>query len=76
MKDSAFLWLYGIPGSGKTILCSVAIEYVENVCTTGIKYAYLRSVISQFVFSLEPFRPSDPNAASRPEESNGPLCKI
>ena len=28
------IWLYGIPGCGKTILCSTILEHVLHVCTT------------------------------------------
>ncbi|KAJ5503731.1 hypothetical protein N7463_006605 [Penicillium fimorum] len=26
------IWLYGIPGSGKTVHCSTIIEHVQNIC--------------------------------------------
>lgn len=28
------LWLYGIPGAGKTILCSTIIDHIEQLCKT------------------------------------------
>jgi hypothetical protein len=36
------LWLHGIPGVGKTILCSTAIEEIDALCDTGssCRYAY------------------------------------
>ncbi|KAL8856574.1 MAG: hypothetical protein Q9178_006803 [Gyalolechia marmorata] len=42
-QDNAFLWLHAIPGAGKTVLVSSAIEYlkknVKNV-DTGLAYFY------------------------------------
>lgn len=32
MRSHGFLWLHGIPGCGKTILCSTIIEAVKEVC--------------------------------------------
>ena len=39
---SASLWLHGLPGAGKTILCSTIIEHVKLLCTndSGNRYAY------------------------------------
>ncbi|KAI9878906.1 MAG: hypothetical protein M1830_010154 [Pleopsidium flavum] len=39
---NSVLWLYGIPGCGKTVLCSTIIERVKTLCTdsTGDGYAY------------------------------------
>src|SRR5277367_1671817 len=38
----ASLWLYGIPGAGKTILCSTIIEHTIKICnsTPFDRYAY------------------------------------
>jgi ankyrin repeat domain-containing protein 50 len=33
-------WLHGIPGAGKTILCSTIIEYVEELCLTESTHQY------------------------------------
>jgi hypothetical protein len=60
---NASLWLHGIPGAGKTILCSTVIEHVINLCNSahpdGYAYFYfdfndkrtavdmLRSIIAQ-----------------------------
>lgn len=60
---NASLWLHGIPGAGKTILCSTIIEHVKEECdrTLSDQYAYfyfdfnhkrtvvdmLRSIIAQ-----------------------------
>jgi len=38
-KDS-FLWLYGIPGCGKTILSSTIIEHLQNFSTQPLLYFY------------------------------------
>lgn len=39
MKSS--LWLYGKPGSGKTILFSTIVEHITNMCyVTGDQFAY------------------------------------
>lgn len=41
---SESLWLHGIPGAGKTILCSTIIEYMKEYCQShpvnGIAYYY------------------------------------
>jgi Fungal N-terminal domain of STAND proteins/NACHT domain len=40
-NSNATLWLYGIPGAGKTVLCSTAIEHVVALCRdSGHRYAY------------------------------------
>ena len=41
-QDDEVLWLYGIPGSGKSILCSTIIEHVKDICeqTSSTGYAY------------------------------------
>lgn len=43
-QSDSFLWLYGIPGSGKTILCSTIIEnlirYSEQMPQTALAYFY------------------------------------
>ncbi|PVH76555.1 hypothetical protein DL98DRAFT_517882 [Cadophora sp. DSE1049] len=43
-SSKSFLWLYGIPGSGKTVLCSTLIEqlllYCQNMPHTAIAYFY------------------------------------
>ncbi|KAH9215941.1 hypothetical protein DL95DRAFT_445710 [Leptodontidium sp. 2 PMI_412] len=40
----SFLWLYGIPGSGKTVLCSTIIEqlvlYCQKMPQTAVAYFY------------------------------------
>lgn len=41
--QTASLWLHGIPGAGKTILCSTIIERVKNLCDSPNsldQYAY------------------------------------
>ena len=39
---NASLWLHGLPGAGKTILCSTIIEHVKSLCTNDSvnRYAY------------------------------------
>src|SRR5579859_3464676 len=39
---NASLWLYGMPGAGKTILCSTIIDHVKSLCTSDSanRYAY------------------------------------
>jgi hypothetical protein len=37
---SRSLWLQGIPGAGKTILCSTIIHQIETFCTTREGYAH------------------------------------
>jgi len=39
---SQTLWLHGIPGCGKTVLCSTTVEHVEALCsnTSEVGYAY------------------------------------
>lgn len=40
-SDNAFLWIHAIPGAGKTVLMSSAIEYLkENVQSTDVGLAY------------------------------------
>jgi hypothetical protein len=40
--DKSAIWLYGIPGVGKTIICSTIIEKVKSICPSGsgARYAY------------------------------------
>ncbi|GAD97888.1 ankyrin repeat protein [Paecilomyces variotii No. 5] len=33
-ENSKLMWLHGIPGSGKTVLCSTIIDYVRSICKT------------------------------------------
>ncbi|KAI9772207.1 MAG: hypothetical protein M1839_002525 [Geoglossum umbratile] len=44
MRSCGFLWLHGIPGCGKTVLCSTIIEAVKEVCladaTQKLAYFY------------------------------------
>ena len=35
------IWLYGIPGCGKTILCSTVVEHILHVCATTSDIAVL-----------------------------------
>jgi len=37
-STNKFLWLLGIPGAGKTILCSTIIEHVKALCSTNSAY--------------------------------------
>lgn len=41
-EPSQTLWLYGIPGSGKTVLLSTAVNHVKNLCSSvsDVGYAY------------------------------------
>ncbi|KAK0123929.1 hypothetical protein ONS95_008919 [Cadophora gregata] len=43
-SPKSFLWLYGIPGSGKTVLCSTLVEqlllYCKNMPQSAIVYFY------------------------------------
>jgi hypothetical protein len=39
-RVGAFAWLYGIPGAGKTVLCSTIIEHVQEVCSAKSAYQY------------------------------------
>lgn len=41
-KPSQTLWLYGIPGSGKTVLLSTAANHVKDLCSniSDVGYAY------------------------------------
>ena len=41
-EQDEVLWLHGIPGSGKSILCSTIVEHVKNICeqTLSLGYAY------------------------------------
>lgn len=34
------LWIHGIPGAGKTILCSTVIEHIKSLCTVQSSYQY------------------------------------
>jgi len=38
--DISKMWLHGIPGARKTIVCSTVIEYVHSLCQNGDEYAY------------------------------------
>ncbi|ROW16110.1 hypothetical protein VPNG_01962 [Cytospora leucostoma] len=40
LEAAGFVWLHGIPGCGKTVLCSTIIEEVEHLCRapTGDRY--------------------------------------
>lgn len=37
---NSFLWLYGLAGCGKTILCSIAIEYLKSEADRIVLYFY------------------------------------
>ena len=39
-NPNASLWLHGIPGAGKTVLCSTIIEHVKTICGNDTRYAY------------------------------------
>ena len=39
--SDSIIWLYGIPGCGKTILCSTVVEHVLHVCATASDIAVL-----------------------------------
>lgn len=39
--SDSIIWLYGIPGCGKTILCSTVVEHVLHVCATTSDIAVL-----------------------------------
>jgi hypothetical protein len=39
MKNGS-LWLYGMPGAGKTILCSTIIDQVKSLCAGDAAYRY------------------------------------
>ncbi|THH11967.1 hypothetical protein EW146_g7869, partial [Bondarzewia mesenterica] len=39
-KAGSFLWIYGMPGSGKTILSSSAIEHIEPHCDQDASRAF------------------------------------
>lgn len=41
-SQTASLWLHGIPGAGKTVLCSTIIEHVKGLCIPNSldQYAY------------------------------------
>ncbi|KAF8510539.1 hypothetical protein JB92DRAFT_2727720, partial [Gautieria morchelliformis] len=43
-KDNSFLWLHGIPGAGKSVLCSTIIEDISRHCksdpTLALAYFY------------------------------------
>jgi len=41
-EAGGFLWLHGIPGSGKTVLCSTVIEHIKCECEgdANLEYAY------------------------------------
>ncbi|KIW29891.1 uncharacterized protein PV07_05677 [Cladophialophora immunda] len=51
IKSPGLLWLHGIPGCGKTVLCSTIIEAVNEVCSYGTagKLAY-------FYFNFQDFQ--------------------
>jgi hypothetical protein len=61
-QSSSFLWLFGIPGSGKTVLCSTIIEnlirYCEQMPQTALAYFYFdfndagKSDVSSVIKSL------------------------
>jgi NACHT domain/Fungal N-terminal domain of STAND proteins len=39
-KESKFLWIHGIPGAGKTVLCSTVIKHIIVLCGTTPSYEY------------------------------------
>jgi uncharacterized protein YukE len=39
-RTRTFAWLHGIPGAGKTILCSTIIEHVQILCSANPAYQY------------------------------------
>jgi hypothetical protein len=39
-RTRTFAWLHGIPGAGKTVLCSTITEYVEGLCLANPTYQY------------------------------------
>jgi archaellum biogenesis ATPase FlaH len=53
--ENSFLWLHGIPGCGKTILCSTIVEDVISSCqlnTSGDVYFQSDSVVLHFYFDF------------------------
>ncbi len=38
-QQASFLWLHGIPGCGKTVLCSTVIEDIASTCQVGSRSA-------------------------------------
>ncbi|KAF8527123.1 hypothetical protein JB92DRAFT_2670927, partial [Gautieria morchelliformis] len=62
-RDNSFLWLHGIPGAGKTILCSTIIEELFRHCKSQPSF-----VIAYFYFD---FHDKD----TRPEVALGSLVK-
>jgi ankyrin repeat domain-containing protein 50 len=52
-KDDQLLWLHGIPGTGKTVLCSTTIDHVQSYCADRPvgEASTRRSVYYYFEFS-------------------------
>jgi ankyrin repeat protein len=53
----SFMWIHGLPGSGKSVLCSTIIQEVRDVCKTGLAtlaffYFDFRDAAKQDVRSL------------------------
>ncbi|KAG0648347.1 Ankyrin repeat-rich membrane-spanning [Hyphodiscus hymeniophilus] len=48
MRSGGFLWLYGIPGCGKTMLCSTIIEAVKEVCSESTTH-----ILAYFYFDFQ-----------------------
>jgi len=58
-EEASLLWIHGIPGSGKTVLCSTIIEDIAAMCEAGhasMAYFYFdfRNVNKQHLHDLIP----------------------
>ena len=46
-QQSSFLWLHGIPGCGKTVLCSTVVEDIASRCQVGS-----RKILAYYYFDF------------------------
>jgi Cdc6-like AAA superfamily ATPase len=62
LQKNSFLWLYGIPGCGKTILSSTIVEHLQSLSVQNLLYFYfdftdvgkqtLRGVVCSLIIQL------------------------
>ncbi|KAI9150697.1 Glutathione transporter [Paramyrothecium foliicola] len=70
-KGGEVLWLHGIPGAGKTILCSTIIEYMRKYCAQSVESTALTQKIVYFYFDF-----SDSNKQSMESLIRSCICQL
>ncbi|KAK0644310.1 ankyrin repeat-containing domain protein [Cercophora newfieldiana] len=52
VRSADFIWLHGIPGCGKTVLCSTIVEATKKICDSSADY-----ILAYFYFDFQ--RPAE-----------------